>query len=103
MVLDGLVRRDSQIRLLRNNVVHWTGHLDSLRRFKDDVKAVKSGFDCGLTLRGRNDIQVGDQLEVFELKESAPTLSGAEYPGFFMTRPTSTSIPSSNLRLYDQH
>jgi len=74
MVLDGLVRRDSQIRLLRNNVVHWTGHLDSLRRFKDDVKEVKSGFDCGLTLRGSNDIQVGDQLEVFEIKEIARTL-----------------------------
>ena len=74
MVLDGVVRRDSQVRLLRNNVVHWTGHLESLRRFKDDVKEVKSGFDCGLTLRGSNDIQVGDQLEVFEIKEIARTL-----------------------------
>ncbi|WP_454693873.1 translation initiation factor IF-2 [Achromobacter aegrifaciens] len=74
MVLDGLVRRDSQVRLLRNNVVHWTGQLDSLRRFKDDVKEVKSGFDCGLTLRGNNDLQVGDQLEVFEIKEIARTL-----------------------------
>ncbi|ARP94773.1 translation initiation factor IF-2 [Bordetella genomosp. 13] len=74
MVLDGLVRRDSQVRLLRNNVVQWTGHLDSLRRFKDDVREVKSGFDCGLTLRGNNDIQVGDQLEVFEIKEIARTL-----------------------------
>ena len=71
MVLDGLVRRDSQVRLLRNNVVQWTGQLDSLRRFKDDVKEVKSGFDCGLTLRNNNDIQVGDQLEVFEIKEVA--------------------------------
>lgn len=74
MVLDGLVRRDSQVRLLRNNVVQWAGQLDSLRRFKDDVKEVKSGFDCGLTLRGNNDIQVGDQLEVFEIKEIARTL-----------------------------
>ncbi|SPT39299.1 Translation initiation factor IF-2 [Achromobacter denitrificans] len=74
MVLDGIVRRDSQVRLLRNNVVTWTGHLESLRRFKDDVKEVKSGFDCGLTLRGNNDIQVGDQLEVFEIKEIARTL-----------------------------
>jgi len=74
MVLDGIVRRDSQVRLLRNNVVHWTGQLDSLRRFKDDVKEVKFGFDCGLTLRGTNDIQVGDQLEVFEIKEVARTL-----------------------------
>jgi translation initiation factor IF-2 len=74
MVLDGFVRRDAQVRLLRNNVVTWTGHLDSLRRFKDDVREVKAGFDCGLTLRGNNDIQVGDQLEVFEIKEIARTL-----------------------------
>ncbi|HTK00264.1 MAG TPA: translation initiation factor IF-2 [Bordetella sp.] len=74
MVLDGIVRRDSQVRLLRNNVVTWSGHLESLRRFKDDVREVKAGFDCGLTLRGNNDIQVGDQLEVFEIKEIARTL-----------------------------
>lgn len=74
MVVDGVVRRDSQVRLLRNNVVHWTGWLDSLRRFKDDVKEVKSGFDCGITLRGNNDLQVGDQLEIFEIKEVARSL-----------------------------
>ena len=74
MVVDGVVRRDSQVRLLRNNVVHWAGWLDSLRRFKDDVKEVKSGFDCGITLRGTNDLQVGDQLEIFEIKEVARTL-----------------------------
>ena len=74
MVLDGVVRRDSQVRLLRNNVVVWTGALESLRRFKDDVKEVKSGFDCGITLRGNNDIEVGDQLEVFEIREIARTL-----------------------------
>ncbi len=75
MVTDGVVRRDSQVRLLRDNVVHWSGWLDSLRRFKDDVKEVKSGFDCGITLKGNNDIQVGDQLEIFEIKEVARTLS----------------------------
>jgi len=74
MVTDGVVRRDSQVRLLRNNVVHWTGWLDSLRRFKDDAKEVKSGFDCGITLRSNNDLQVGDQLEIFEIKEVARTL-----------------------------
>lgn len=74
MVIDGVVRRDSQVRLLRNNVVHWTGWLDSLRRFKDDAKEVKSGFDCGITLRGNNDLQVGDQLEIFEIKEVARSL-----------------------------
>ena len=74
MVTDGVVRRDSQVRLLRNNVVHWAGWLDSLRRFKDDAKEVKSGFDCGITLRGNNDLQVGDQLEIFEIREVARTL-----------------------------
>ncbi|HLT99344.1 MAG TPA: translation initiation factor IF-2 [Burkholderiaceae bacterium] len=74
MVTDGVVRRDSQVRLLRNNVVLWTGHLESLRRFKDDVKEVRSGFDCGITLRGNNDIEVGDQLEIFEIREIARTL-----------------------------
>ena len=74
MVVDGVVRRDSQVRLLRNNVVHWAGWLDSLRRFKDDAKEVKSGFDCGITLRGNNDLQVGDQLEIFEIREVARSL-----------------------------
>ncbi|MEB2401476.1 MAG: translation initiation factor IF-2 [Alcaligenaceae bacterium] len=74
MVTDGVVRRDSQVRLLRNHVVHWTGHIDSLRRFKDDVKEVKAGFDCGITLKGNNDIEVGDQLEIFEIKEVARSL-----------------------------
>ncbi|NYT86574.1 translation initiation factor IF-2 [Pollutimonas harenae] len=74
MVTDGVVRRDSQVRLLRNHVVHWAGWIDSLRRFKDDVKEVKSGFDCGITLKGNNDIEVGDQLEIFEIKEIARTL-----------------------------
>lgn len=74
MVTEGIVKRDSQIRLLRNNVVIWTGYLESLRRFKDDVKEVRSGFDCGLGLRGNNDIEVGDQLEVFEIREVARSL-----------------------------
>lgn len=74
MVTDGVVRRDSSVRQLRNNVVIWTGGLDSLKRFKDDAKEVRSGFDCGITLRGNNDIEVGDQFEVFEIKEVARTL-----------------------------
>ena len=74
MVTEGLVKRDSQVRLLRDNVVIWTGHLESLRRFKDDVREVRQGFDCGITLRGNNDIEVGDQLEIFEIKEIARTL-----------------------------
>jgi translation initiation factor IF-2 len=73
-VLEGLVKRGSSIRLLRDNVVIWTGELDSLKRFKDDVKEVKSSFECGLSLKNFNDIQVGDQLEVFEVQEVARTL-----------------------------
>lgn len=73
-VLEGLVKRGSSVRLLRNNVVVWTGEIDSLKRFKDDVKEVKSGFECGLTLRNFNDISEGDQLEVFEVQEVARTL-----------------------------
>lgn len=63
MVTEGLVRREAQVRQLRNNVVIWTGYLDSLKRFKDDVKEVKSGFDCGISLKNNNDIEVGDQLK----------------------------------------
>jgi translation initiation factor IF-2 len=74
MVLDGMVKRSSSIRLLRNNVVLHTGELESLKRFKDDVKEVKEGFECGLNLKNFNDIQEGDQLEVFEMQEIARTL-----------------------------
>ena len=73
-VLEGLVRRGSSVRLLRDNVILWTGELESLKRFKDDVKEVKSGFECGLSLKNFNDIKEGDQLEVFEVQEVARTL-----------------------------
>lgn len=73
-VLEGLVRRGALVHLLRDNVVIWTGEIDSLKRFKDDVREVKSGFECGLTLRGYNDIKEGDQLEVYEVQEIARTL-----------------------------
>ncbi len=76
-VMEGVVRRDSDIRLLRDSVVVWTGKLDSLKRFKDDVRDVKEGFECGLALSGYSDIQVGDQLEAFEIKEVARTLATA--------------------------
>ncbi|MGA1178293.1 MAG: translation initiation factor IF-2, partial [Burkholderiaceae bacterium] len=74
MVLEGLIRRNARIRLLRENVVIWEGELDSLKRFKDDAKEVKEGFECGLTLKGYDDIHEGDQLEVFEIQEIARTL-----------------------------
>ena len=73
-VLDGMIKRASKVRLLRNDVVLHTGELDSLKRFKDDVKEVKAGFECGLSLKGYNDIEVGDLLEVFEVVEIARTL-----------------------------
>ncbi|MCA1937330.1 MAG: translation initiation factor IF-2 [Dechloromonas sp.] len=73
-VLEGIVKRNSRVRLLRNHVVQWDGELDSLKRFKDDVKEVRSNFECGLSLRGNNDIQEGDQLEVYEIQEVARSL-----------------------------
>ena len=73
-VQDGVIRRNSKIRLIRDNVVIHTGELDSLKRFKDDVKEVKSNFECGLSLKNYNEIEVGDILEVFEVVEVARTL-----------------------------
>jgi translation initiation factor IF-2 len=74
LVVDGLVKRTSSVRLLRDNIVVWTGELDSLKRFKDDAKEVRAGVECGLSLKGYNDIQEGDQLEVFEVTEVARSL-----------------------------
>jgi translation initiation factor IF-2 len=75
MVLSGIVKRNASVRLLRNNAVVHTGELDSLKRFKDDVREVKEGFECGLSLKNFNDINEGDQLEVFEVQEIARTLN----------------------------
>ena len=74
MVLSGVVRRGASVRLLRNNTVIHTGELDSLKRFKDDAREVKEGFECGLSLKNYNDINEGDQLEVFEVQEIARAL-----------------------------
>lgn len=74
MVTSGLVRRTARLRLLRENVVIFTGELDSLKRFKDDAREVKEGFECGLNIKNYNDIQEGDILEFFEIKEVARTL-----------------------------
>lgn len=73
-VLEGLIRRSAQVRLLRDNVVVWTGELASLKHFKDDVREVKAGMECGLSLKGYDDIRELDQLEVFEVTEVARTL-----------------------------
>ncbi|RUM80389.1 MAG: translation initiation factor IF-2, partial [Candidatus Thioglobus sp.] len=71
MVEEGVVRKDSPIRVLRDSVVIFEGELESLRRFKDDVKVVKSGTECGIGVAGYNDVQPGDQIEVFERIETA--------------------------------
>ena len=73
-VLEGVVRRSASARLLRDSVVIWTGELASLRHFKDDVREVKAGLECGLSLKGYDDIKEGDQLEIFEVTEVARTL-----------------------------
>lgn len=73
-VQDGMVKRHSKVRLLRDNVIIHTGELDSLKRFKDDVKEVKNNFECGLSLKNFNDIEVGDILEIYEVVEVARSL-----------------------------
>jgi translation initiation factor IF-2 len=73
-VLEGVVKRGAQIRVLRDHVVIHTGELESLKRFKDDAKEVKFGFECGLSIKNFNDVQEGDHLEVFEIQEIARTL-----------------------------
>ncbi len=74
MVTAGVVRRNARLRLIRDNTVIFTGELDSLKRFKDDVREVKEGFECGLNIKNYNDIQENDQLEFFEIREIARTL-----------------------------
>ncbi len=73
-VLEGIVKRSSRARLLRNNVVIWDGELESLKRFKDDVKEVRAGFECGLSLKNYTAYEEGDQLEVYDVTEVARTL-----------------------------
>jgi translation initiation factor IF-2 len=74
MITSGFVTRSSRFRLLRENIVIYTGDIDSLKRLKDDVREVKEGFECGIKLKNYNDIAIGDQLEFFEVKEVARTL-----------------------------
>ena len=74
MITAGQVTRNARFRLLRENVVIYTGEVESLKRLKDDVREVKEGFECGIKLKNYNDIVAGDQLEFFEVKEVARTL-----------------------------
>jgi len=73
-VLDGKIMRGSLVRLLRDSIVIYSGKLGSLRRFKDDVREVQTGYECGIGIEGYNDIKVGDVVEVYTLEESAATL-----------------------------
>jgi translation initiation factor IF-2 len=73
-VLDGLVKRGAKVRIMRKDEIIHTGELDSLKRFKDDVKEVKFGFECGLSVKNFNELEVGDKLEAYEVVEVARTL-----------------------------
>jgi translation initiation factor IF-2 len=74
MVVDGSIKRNNQIRLVRDGIVVYTGTVDALKRFKEDMGEVRSGFECGISIRNFNDIKVGDVLESFEQKEVKRTL-----------------------------
>jgi translation initiation factor IF-2 len=74
IVLDGKINRNSKVRLIRDGIVFYTGLLGSLKRFKDDVKEVTKGFECGLNIEKFNDIKEGDQIEAFEEVEVKQTL-----------------------------
>jgi translation initiation factor IF-2 len=74
MVTDGLFRRNSRVRLLRDNVVVYDGTLGSLRRFKDDAREVKEGFECGMSIDNYTDIRQGDVIESYEIEEVARSL-----------------------------
>jgi translation initiation factor IF-2 len=76
-VLDGKIDRKNKVRLIRDGIVVYTGDLDTLKRFKDDVKEVTHGYECGLNIKNFNDIKVGDTLEAFEMTEVKRTLEGS--------------------------
>jgi len=74
-VTDGFVKRNNQIRVIRDGIVNYTGSIGQLKRFKDDVTEVKFGYECGLSIKGFNDIKEGDVIEGFEIEEVKRTLS----------------------------
>lgn len=76
IVREGKIKRGSKVRLIRDGIVRYTGDLGSLKRFKDDAKEVLAGFDCGISIAGYNDVQVGDLIEGFEEKEVSRTIEG---------------------------
>jgi len=74
MVTDGIIKRNAKVRVIRDNMVIHTGELSALKRFKDDVKEVKSGYECGVSLKDYNDLKEGDTLEAFEMTEEKQEL-----------------------------
>jgi len=74
MVSTGKITRSEKIRLVRGDETLWTGRVAALKRFKDDVKEVEKGFECGITLDGYSEVQEGDRLESFKIEELARTL-----------------------------
>ena len=74
MVKEGLVKRGAKVRIIRDGVVIYTGALSQLKRFKDDVKEVKEGFDCGMSFENYDDVKVGDMIECYEIEEIAVKL-----------------------------
>ena len=74
MVTSGTIPRSAKVRLMRDGETVWTGRIDTLKRFKDDVKEVATGFECGISLDGMNDAKVGDNIEAFAIEELARTL-----------------------------
>ena len=74
MVVEGTMKRNKPIRVLRDNVVIYEGELESLRRFKEDASEVRSGTECGIGVKNYNDVKAGDQIEVYEVVEIARKL-----------------------------
>ena len=74
MITEGIVKRGAKVRLLRDNVVIHTGNLGQLKRFKEDVREVREGYECGMSFESYHDIQAGDMIECFEIEEVAATL-----------------------------
>ena len=77
-VTEGMMRRGAKARVIRDGVVAYDGEIGSLRRFKDDVKEVKEGFECGIGIAGFNDVKVGDLVETYRVDEVARSLVAAE-------------------------
>src|SRR5690606_400669 len=75
MVIDGKINRNSRIRMIRDGIVVFTGEIETLKRFKDDVREVATGYECGISVRNFNDIKVGDIIESFEIVETKRKLT----------------------------